>query len=40
MAEKSMELDVKIVLKGRGFGELKFIVRQRPVTNVTGNSSC
>ena len=34
-----MELDVKIVLKSRGFGEIKLIIRQSPVTNVNGNSS-
>ena len=35
--KKSMELDGKIVLKSRRFGELKLIVRQSLVTNVTGN---
>ena len=36
--KKSMELDVKIVLKSRRFGEFKLIVRQSPVTNVTGKN--
>ena len=35
--KKSMELDIKIVLKSRGFGELKLIVPQSSVTIVTGS---
>ena len=31
--KNSMELDVKIVLKNRGFGELQLIVRQSPMTS-------
>ena len=31
------KIEIKTVLKSRGFGQLKLIVRQSPVTNVTGN---
>ena len=37
--KKTMELDVKIVLKSRGFGELRLIVRQsRPQAGAHGRT--
>lgn len=38
MAKKTMEIDVKIALKGRGFGDLILVSWQTPVASVTGNN--